>query len=105
MRKYTRWMSKGLIGALLAAPLMGCESHAGNGALIGGAGGAGVGALIGSMSHARAGEGALIGGAVGAVGGAIVGNEMDRHDEREYRHDHYREYDDYAPPPRASSAY
>jgi uncharacterized protein YcfJ len=61
----------------------GCETKAGTGALVGGAGGAAVGGGIGSFSHSRAGEGALIGGAVGAVGGAVVGNEMDKKDQRD----------------------
>jgi len=57
---------------------VGCASHTGNAALIGGTAGALTGAAIGSVSHQRAGEGALLGGAIGAIGGAIVGNEMDR---------------------------
>jgi hypothetical protein len=66
-----------LVPALGAA---GCATHTGEGALIGGAGGALAGAAIGSHSHARAGAGALVGGTIGAIGGAIVGNEMDRQD-------------------------
>lgn len=69
-----------LLGGLLV--LSGCQTKAGTGALVGGAGGAAVGGAIGSMSHARAGEGALIGGAIGALGGALVGNEMDKADKR-----------------------
>lgn len=69
----------------------GCSSGAGNGALIGGATGAGLGGLIGSYSHARAGEGALIGGAIGAATGAIIGDSV----EQEHRASRYRErYDD-----------
>jgi surface antigen len=60
----------------------GCETKAQTGALVGGAGGAALGAGIGSMSHSRAGEGALIGGAIGAIGGYVVGNEMDKSDQR-----------------------
>jgi hypothetical protein len=62
---------------------VGCESHAGNGALIGGAAGAGIGAIIGNNSKGRTGEGALIGAGVGALGGALVGNEMDKKEARE----------------------
>ena len=64
----------------------GCGTRAGDGALLGGLGGAVVGGAIGSHSHARAGEGALSGAAVGALGGAAVGAEMDRQErENEYR--------------------
>ncbi|WP_419805353.1 hypothetical protein [Terriglobus sp.] len=52
----------------------------GRGALIGGAGGAGIGALAGG------GKGALIGGALGAGGGALVG-----HHNASVHHRHYRE--------------
>ncbi|MGE5608688.1 MAG: glycine zipper domain-containing protein [Bacillota bacterium] len=72
-----------LLVAVLTLSLAGCETKAQTGALVGGAGGAALGAGIGSMSHARAGEGALIGGAVGALGGYLVGNEMDKADQRE----------------------
>jgi surface antigen len=73
---------------------VGCASNAGNGALIGGAGGALAGAAIGSHSHSRAGAGALIGGAVGALGGAVIGNEIDRQDRDRYYDGHYsRGYD------------
>lgn len=52
----------------------------GKGALIGGAGGAGIGALAGG------GKGALIGGAIGAAGGALVGKH-----NADVHHRHYRE--------------
>ena len=71
------------LGAGVMAAGTGCESHAGNAALIGGAAGAGIGAIIGHNSHDRAGEGALIGGAAGAIGGALIGNEMDKKEARE----------------------
>jgi hypothetical protein len=106
----SRWLvHAGLLGALALASA-GCESHAGTGALVGGAGGAAIGGLIGSYSHARAGEGALIGGAIGALGGYAVGNEMDKAEDR-HHHDYDRDryyrsrYDDRgryyepAPPP------
>lgn len=73
-------LTLGLAFALLTSG--GCATKAGTGALVGGAGGAAVGGLIGSMSHSRAGAGMLIGGAVGALGGAIVGNEMDKQDAK-----------------------
>src|SRR5436305_71966 len=79
---------------VLGAGIVGCETKAGTGALIGGAAGAGLGAIVGHNSHGRTGSGALIGGAVGALGGALIGNEMDKQDKREARRD--RDYDDYA---------
>ncbi len=60
----------------------------GKGALIGGAGGAGIGALAGG------GKGALIGGALGAGGGALVGHHVahNRHNRqrRAYYYNHHR---------------
>src|SRR5438045_4943126 len=76
-----RWKS-GLAVLALGAGLAGCQSQAGNGALIGGATGAGLGAIIGHNSHGRTAEGALIGGAVGAVTGGLIGNEQDKADAR-----------------------
>src|SRR6478609_9590920 len=80
------FMSRTLVKSVLilctASSIIGCESKAGTGALLGGAGGAAVGGLIGSGSHARAGEGALIGAGVGALGGALVGHSMDKEDEK-----------------------
>src|SRR5215207_2753496 len=90
-------LKHGILAAALAAGVIGtgagCESHAGNGALIGGAAGAGIGAIIGNNSHGRTAEGALIGGAVGAIGGGLIGNEMDKKEARESRDDD-RHYDD-----------
>jgi uncharacterized protein YcfJ len=80
------------LGAGVVGVGTGCESHAGNGALIGGAAGAGLGAIIGHNSHDRAGEGALIGGAVGAIGGGLIGNEMDKKEAREADRIESREY-------------
>ena len=80
MSSMKAWMT--VLVLLLGFGAVGCETHTGNAALLGGAGGALAGAAIGSHSHSRAGEGALLGGAIGAIGGAIVGNEMDRQ-ERE----------------------
>ena len=49
-----------------------------NGALLGGAAGAGVGALIGNAAGHNTAAGAAIGGVVGLMTGAIVGNNMDQ---------------------------
>jgi outer membrane lipoprotein SlyB len=72
----------------------GCATKTGTGALVGGAGGAAVGGIIGSMSHARAGEGMLIGGAVGALGGALVGASMDEQDRQDSYSKNYDEHFD-----------
>jgi hypothetical protein len=56
---------------------VGCETQGQNDALLGGALGAGAGAIIGHQSgHAT--QGALIGGAAGGAGGYIIGNEQDK---------------------------
>ena len=85
--------------AFLAATLLsttsGCETKAGTGALVGGAAGAGIGAIIGHNSHNRTGSGALIGGAVGAIGGALVGNEMDKSDRKKADEERYDRRDSY----------
>lgn len=91
-------LSGGLGLALLAGPI-GCESNAGTGALVGGAAGAGLGAIIGHNSHGRTAEGALIGGAAGAIGGAVIGNEMDKNEARDRDRVVDERYDDEAPPP------
>lgn len=67
-------MKKGilLISALLLA---GCTTTQ-KGAVVGGAAGAGLGAIIGHQSG-HGGEGAVIGGAVGAISGALIGEKME----------------------------
>lgn len=79
-------MKKSIIHAatavLLGSVVVGCESHAGTGALVGGAAGAGIGAIIGHNSHGRTAGGALIGGAVGAAAGGLIGNEQDKAEAR-----------------------
>jgi uncharacterized protein YcfJ len=67
----------------IGAGSLGCETKAQTGALVGGAGGAAIGGLIGSTHKSQAGAGALIGAGVGAIGGYIVGNELDKKDQRE----------------------
>ncbi|OOQ59191.1 YMGG-like glycine zipper-containing protein [Mucilaginibacter pedocola] len=52
-------------------------SKQGKGAIIGGAGGAVAGALIGKSA-----TGALVGGAIGAGGGYIIGNEARRREQK-----------------------
>jgi len=68
-----------------AAPFTtGCAgmSKTAQGAGIGGAVGAGTGALIGKATNGKAGQGALIGGLIGAGVGGLVGNEEDQRDKR-----------------------
>ena len=60
----------------LASFNISCGPNGKRGAVLGGAAGAGVGAIIGNQSG-RAGEGALIGGAIGALGGAALGGARD----------------------------
>ena len=93
-----------ILSGLLLAAGGGCQSNAGTGALIGGAAGAGIGAIAGKQSHGKTVNGALIGGAVGAIGGGLIGNEMDKKEAR----DRERAYDrdrDYPPPPRRAGRY
>src|SRR3954451_4053243 len=92
-----RKIMRGLFGMTLlgglAAGGAGCSTNTGTGALVGGALGAGTGAIIGHNSHGRTAEGALIGGAVGAVAGGVIGNAQDQaqaQQDRRYSDDHYR---------------
>ena len=71
------------IGVLAAGmPLTGCNSmtNTGKGALIGGGGGAALGAGIGALigGGKGAGIGSAIGAAVGAGAGTLIGNRMDK---------------------------
>ena len=52
-------------------------SKTGQGALIGGGGGAALGAIVGALAGNTA-IGAAVGGAVGAGAGAIIGKKMDK---------------------------
>lgn len=72
---------KRLIGLLILLSLLvaitGCTKTE-KGAVIGGLGGAGLGAIIGNQVHHQAWAGAGIGGVAGAVAGAIIGNQMEK---------------------------
>jgi hypothetical protein len=89
----------GLAG-LLAGLLAGCTTPSGrpdytaNGALIGGASGAAIGALA---DRRAPGAGALIGGAAGLIAGGLIGHSMDRQAEERERSMPPPVY--YAPPP------
>ncbi len=68
---------KTIISCILTAVVIisfGCTSTQ-KGAVIGGAVGAGAGAVIGHQSG-RAAEGAVIGGAVGAASGTVIGEQV-----------------------------
>lgn len=79
MRKPTGWP----LVVVFLAMLTGCQSpyYADRGALAGGLGGAGVGALIGEATGNPL-AGAAIGAGVGAVGGAAVGSGLDEIEAR-----------------------
>ena len=110
-----KMMTRGVLAAAVGFGAFGsggCATKTGTGAVIGGLGGAGIGAAIGSASG-NAGKGALIGGAVGALGGAVVGNTMDQNDKKQEqaREDRLRReqqqrraYDDRQPPARGPAA-
>lgn len=73
------WLVATAVLAAVVIATAGCETTSTQeGAVIGGALGAGAGAIIGNQSHGRTGEGALIGGAVGAISGALVGDQVDK---------------------------
>jgi hypothetical protein len=70
MKMWTKVLSCALVLSVAALGVVGCQTY-GESAGLGGALGAGTGAIIGNQSgHAL--EGALIGGALGAVTGLIV---------------------------------
>jgi hypothetical protein len=66
------------VGLLVGCEAMGtaAQSKTVQGAVTGGALGAGTGAVIGHQTG-RAGEGAAIGAAVGALGGGVVGHALE----------------------------
>lgn len=52
------------------------------GAIAGGAIGAGAGAIIGNQVKGQSGEGALIGAGIGAITGALIGDQVDERRDR-----------------------
>jgi hypothetical protein len=106
---FSRTLLNVTLAAGLIAGVSGCGSHAGNGALIGGATGAGIGAIAGhNTGSGHTAGGALIGGAIGSLVGAAVGSEADaaerrkshrQYDRRYYERDDYRDYRHAPPPP------
>jgi len=82
-----------ILSMLMIVTVIGCYgqplSTREKGTLLGGAAGAGAGALIGSAVGSP-GAGAAIGGLGGAAAGYGIGNYMqNEQDERAYRHGHY----------------
>ena len=80
MKKFTALFA----AAALSLGVTGCNTTgATDGAVIGTAWGAGLGAIVGNQSG-RAGEGALIGAGAGAITGALTGNEVEKRRQRQY---------------------
>jgi len=79
-----------LAAAITALAVTGCYNpngtpdNTGTGALVGGASGAGLGAIIGSASH-NAGAGAAIGAGAGMLLGALIGHSADQQQEMRLR--------------------
>src|SRR5687767_7809633 len=101
-----KWISGLLIGSLGLAPLAGtgCESLPGDektqGAVIGGAGGALAGALLGGDDNRLL--GGLIGGALGAAGGYVVGAQVEKNNKDNKDEAIQASESDRRDPPRAS---
>ena len=75
MKKFPKLLI--LAGAIALPSCADTGPNQNRGAVIGGLGGAGVGAIIGNQSG-HAGTGALIGGASGALIGGAVGRNKDK---------------------------
>jgi uncharacterized protein YcfJ len=86
--------------ALALAGVTGCNTTpVQDGAVAGGAIGAGAGAIIGNQSG-KAGEGALIGAGIGALTGALIGDRVDERRDRNAGQQQVQQ----APPPAQSTA-
>ena len=77
----TKMMAPTLILVIGATLMVGCETDAGTGAVIGALGGAALGA---GLDHNNRGRGALIGAGVGTAGGYMIGNESDKKKSGQY---------------------
>lgn len=81
MKKGLKTLVMLLVGGSMICATSSCNmSNTGKGALIGGGGGAGVGAGVGALIGGGKGAaiGSAIGAAVGAGAGALIGNKMDK---------------------------
>ena len=85
MRKIKTFLLAGTL-AIAGLSFTSCATNTGTGALLGGAGGAALGAAIDKNDRGR---GALIGGAAGAVGGALIGKEQDERARDAYYRSQY----------------
>ena len=72
---------------LLCLFLFSCDTKTGQGAFLGGAGGAVIGGAVGG------GQGALIGAGAGALGGALIGATLDASDRERLDQDTKRHYE------------
>ena len=83
MKKSNVMIALSLSASILVMSSCASMSNTTKGALIGGAGGAAVGAGVGAMANGSKGAiyGAAIGTAVGAGAGAIIGHKMDKQKE------------------------
>src|SRR5690349_13213266 len=70
-----------IAGVLIFAAATGCQNNTQKGALVGGAGGAAVGAIVGKQMG-NTGEGALVGALAGGALGGLVGNSEDEAQKR-----------------------
>ena len=83
---------------ILPIALLGCETTpVQQGALLGGAAGAGLGAIIGNQDGGHGGEGALIGAGAGALAGALIGDQVAQPPRQTYQAAPQQQV--YAPPP------
>jgi hypothetical protein len=89
------------VAIVILLVMLGCTG-AQKGALVGGAVGAGSGALIGHQHHYGSGKGALVGAGIGALTGALVGDfvdnyEVEVHKKEKYPQPNYYDYYDNRP--------
>ena len=85
----TNSKGKGLVMAVCALALAGCESmgtaaqsKTTQGAVLGGLLGAGTGAIVGNQEGHHAGAGTAIGAGLGALGGGLIGHAMEEQDRK-----------------------
>jgi hypothetical protein len=76
-----QWLFASLILSVIIAQSLPAQNHTGRGAVLGGVGGAAIGAAIGENNDEPV-AGAIIGGALGAITGATIGNSMDEEEAR-----------------------
>jgi len=77
----SQWLYASLILPVIIAQSLPAQDHAGRGAVLGGVGGAALGAAIGENNDEPL-AGAIIGGALGMITGATIGKSMDQEEAR-----------------------